>query len=199
MSRLLLILLMAIPLFVGCGGTDAPAPEAADTASQAASETPASETPAADGDAAPASDAPAVAEMGGALNVDEEGRALRGFDAVAYHATGTAVAGVADHGFEWQGATWLFASAENRDAFAASPERYAPQNGGYCTFGVVLGKKLDVDPERFLVQDEDLYLFLNAEVQEKFNADLEGNLTRVTSNWPIIADRHPDELGKVAS
>lgn len=134
------------------------------------------------------------AEAGGALNVDEQGRALRGFDAVAYHTDGAAVAGAAEFSHAWQGATWLFANAENRDAFVAAPERYAPMNGGYCTFGVVLGKKLDVDPERFLVQNEDLYLFLNAEVQEKFAADVDGNLSLVTENWPLIADKHPEEL-----
>ncbi|MEM8930597.1 MAG: YHS domain-containing (seleno)protein [Acidobacteriota bacterium] len=189
-----LLSLFAVSFVIGCGGADAPAPDA----DQAAAPAP-TETPAAGEDPAPATDATPAAAAGGPLNVDEAGRALRGFDAVAYHADGQAVAGLAEHAVDWQGATWLFATAENRERFAAEPERFAPQNGGYCTFGVVLGKKLDVDPERFLVQDDDLYLFLNAEVQEKFNADLEGNLTLVISNWPTIADQHPDELDKASS
>lgn len=32
----------------------------------------------------------------------------------------------------WNGATWHFASGANRDQFAAAPEKYAPQYGGYC-------------------------------------------------------------------
>jgi YHS domain-containing protein len=31
----------------------------------------------------------------------------------------------------WNDAKWYFASAENRDLFAADPERFAPQYGGY--------------------------------------------------------------------
>lgn len=134
------------------------------------------------------------AAAGGPLNVDEQGRGLRGYDAVAYHTSGQAVAGDAAFSHQWNGAEWLFASAENRDAFAQDPERYSPSNGGYCTFGVVLKKKLDVDPEVFLVDQERLFLFLNPEVKEKFLADKDGNLSLVTGQWPEIAPKHPDEL-----
>ncbi|MEM1179190.1 MAG: YHS domain-containing (seleno)protein [Acidobacteriota bacterium] len=167
---------------VACGGS---APQDPVAEAPAEAEAPAPEAEAAE---------PAKAEIGGVLNVDEQGRALRGFDAVAYHQEGAAVAGVDEFSHVWQDATWLFANAENRDAFAAAPESFAPMNGGYCTFGVVLRKKLDVDPQRFLVQNDDLYLFLNAEVQEKFSSDLEGNLSLVTSHWPDIAEKHPEEL-----
>lgn len=128
------------------------------------------------------------------LNVDEQGRAVRGYDAVAYHQNGEAVPGNEAHQHIWQGVTWLFSSSENLDSFAAEPERFAPSNGGYCTFGVVLKKKLDVDPEVFLVENDQLYLFLNREVQERFLGDKAGNLQMVTSQWPEIADKHPDEL-----
>lgn len=127
------------------------------------------------------------------LNVDEQGRAVRGYDVVAYH-QGSAVPGDDVHQHTWQGVTWLFSSVKNRDVFAAEPERFAPSNGGYCTFGVVLKKKLDVDPEVFLVDNDRLYLFLNHEVQERFLSDKEGNLQMVTAQWPEIADKHPDEL-----
>ena len=189
MKKLLLsLVLLSSALLIACGG-------ASEEPAQAVAETPPAEASAPE----PAPEAEANAQSGGALNVDEQGRALRGFDAVAYHVEGQPTEGSADFSHEWSGATWLFASAENRDTFAASPETYAPQNGGYCTFGVVLRKKLDVDPQRFLVQNDDLFLFLNAEVQEKFNADLDSNLGLVASNWPDIADKHPDELDKDAS
>ncbi|MEO0854885.1 MAG: YHS domain-containing (seleno)protein, partial [Cyanobacteria bacterium J06648_11] len=75
-----------------------------------------------------------------AINLDERGRALHGYDAVSYFTEGEAVPGAEAHSLEWDGVTWFFASADNRDAFEADPERYAPANGGYCTFGVVLAK-----------------------------------------------------------
>lgn len=33
-------------------------------------------------------------------------------------------------------ATWLFSSAENRDAFGSDPWRYHPAFGGFCAFGM---------------------------------------------------------------
>jgi len=37
------------------------------------------------------------------------------------------------------GATWHFASDENRKTFRADPSRYAPQYGGYCAYAVAGG------------------------------------------------------------
>ncbi len=177
-------IVIAILLTSACSNEPTVTPSAEETGA----ETPASE---------PNPEQTAVATepiAGPELNVDEQGRALRGFDAVAYHLEGKAVTGAPEFSHTWRGVPWLFAKQANRDAFATEPERYAPANGGYCTFGVVLKKKLDIDPEIFLVEDELLYLFLNHEVQEKFLGDKEGNLSMVTSHWPEIADKHPEEL-----
>ena len=59
------------------------------------------------------------------------GTAIKGYDTVAYHTEGHAVKGKSKYSFEWNDAKWHFASAENRDMFAANPEKYAPQYGGY--------------------------------------------------------------------
>ena len=56
---------------------------------------------------------------------------------------------------------WWFENAKNRDAFASEPEKYAPAVGDYCTFGIVLGKKLVGDPQIWLRENEQLYVFLN--------------------------------------
>lgn len=58
------------------------------------------------------------------------GIAINGYDTVAYHTEGRAIKGKAEFSYEWNDANWHFASAENRDLFAAGPERYAPQFGG---------------------------------------------------------------------
>ena len=131
-----------------------------------------------------------------ALNFDENGRALRGYDPVAYHTAGKAVAGADAHNYKWMGATWQFASAENRDAFAKDPGKYAPENGGFCTFGVVLGKKFDGDPQVWHVKDDGLFVFLNAEVKGKFLQDEPGNMAKVKTNWPNIKDKTIAELSK---
>ena len=187
--RFALVLGLASFLLAACSNEPAgePAADTAPPADTAAADPPAEETPA---DSTPEDGAAAQV----ALNLDEQGRAARGYDVVAYHNDGQAVAGDPAHSHTWQDAEWLFSTAENRDAFAAEPERFAPSNGGYCTFGVVLKKKLDVDPEIFLVENESLYLFLNPEVQERFLDDKAGNLELVTAHWPEIEERSPEEL-----
>ena len=59
------------------------------------------------------------------------GTAIDGTDPISYFTEGRPVAGDANITHDWNGATWRFTSAGNRDRFAASPEKYAPQYGGY--------------------------------------------------------------------
>ena len=59
------------------------------------------------------------------------GVAIKGYDTVAYHSEGRAVKGKSKFSHKWNDAKWYFSSAGNRDLFAAEPERYAPQYGGY--------------------------------------------------------------------
>jgi YHS domain-containing protein len=59
------------------------------------------------------------------------GVAIKGYDSVAYHTEARAVKGDSEFSYVWNDAKWYFASAKNRELFAANPERYAPQYGGY--------------------------------------------------------------------
>lgn len=128
------------------------------------------------------------------INVDENGLALRGFDAIAYYEKGQSLEGKAAHRFAWRGVDWQFASAQNRDKFAADPEKYAPANGGYCTFGIVLSKKFDGDPQVWAIENDRLYIFLNQEVKGKFFQDKEGNFNKVKNNWPAVRGKDASEL-----
>lgn len=65
------------------------------------------------------------------VNTGWFGVAIKGYDTVAYHTEGRAIKGMSEYSHEWNDARWYFASAQNRDLFAADPERYAPQYGGY--------------------------------------------------------------------
>jgi len=65
------------------------------------------------------------------INKLNDGIAIKGYDTVAYHTEGHAVKGNKNFSYKWNDAEWHFVSAENRDLFAADPERYAPQYGGY--------------------------------------------------------------------
>ena len=59
------------------------------------------------------------------------GVAIKGYDTVAYHTEGRAIKGSSKFSFKWNDAKWHFINSENRDLFASSPERFAPQYGGY--------------------------------------------------------------------
>ena len=72
------------------------------------------------------------------INKDTEGVAILGYDTVAYFTDGRPVKGSPDFEYVWQDARWRFASAEHRTLFVSSPDRYAPQFGGFCTGGIGL-------------------------------------------------------------
>ena len=95
------------------------------------------------------------------------GLAIRGYDPVAYHLQAQPAKGIPQISYQWRGATWLFATAENRDSFQAEPERYAPQYGGYCAYAVSKGRTASIDPEAWRVVDGKLYLNYSRGVQKK--------------------------------
>ncbi len=120
------------------------------------------------------------------VNLDRHGVAIEGYDPVAYFEQGEPVAGSAEHAFEWQGATWRFASAAHRDRFAAAPEKYAPQYGGYCAFAVAKGYTASIDPEAWTVVDGKLYLNYSKKVQKKWQEDVPGHIAKADANWPKL-------------
>ena len=67
------------------------------------------------------------------------GGAIRGYDPVSYFTEAKPVKGKSTYQFKWRGATWSFASSENRDRFVKNPDKYAPQYGGYCAWAVSRG------------------------------------------------------------
>lgn len=121
-----------------------------------------------------------------AVFADWRGRAIRGYDPVAYFTEGRPVEGSKDFTHEWMGATWYFASAANRDAFAAEPERYAPQYGGYCAFAVANGSTASIDPEAWRIVDGKLYLNYSKSVFAKWLKDIPGYISKADANWPRV-------------
>jgi len=119
-----------------------------------------------------------------AVAIDDAGRAIRGYDAVAYFAEGQPQPGKAAFSHDWEGAVWLFASAAHRDAFKADPARYAPQFGGYCAYAISKGHALEARPEIWSIVDNRLYLNLGPGAQSRWREDVAGNIARAVNNWP---------------
>lgn len=119
---------------------------------------------------------------------------LHGVDPVDFIQTGEPVEGHAAHTAVHDGVAYYFASAENLATFEADPNGFLPQNGGYCTYGVSVGKKFDGDPEYAAIIDGELYVFLNEEIFAAFNANREGTLEDAAANWPVIRSVAVSEL-----
>jgi YHS domain-containing protein len=119
---------------------------------------------------------------------DRDG-AIRGHDPVAYFDQKGPVKGSKQFSHPWGGATWYFASAANRDTFAADPERYAPRYGGYCAYAVANGYTADIDPRAWSVVDGRLYLNYSLGVRERWNRDIPGHIRRGDANWPAVLQR----------
>ncbi len=115
--------------------------------------------------------------------------AIKGYDAVAYFATSEAVEGDKSFTHTWNGAEWRFISAEHRDLFAADPEKYARQYGGYCAYAVSKGSTASVDPEVWRIWEGKLCLNYSKSVGVKWSADIPGNIAKGDKNWPrLLAD-----------
>lgn len=112
--------------------------------------------------------------------------ALHGADPVALLDGGETVTGDARFFAAHDGAAFYFTSEENRDRFEADPARYMPQNGGFCTFGVSVGKKFDGNPRHFDVRDGKLYVFLNADTRDAYFKDVEGTIASAEAQWAEI-------------
>ncbi len=119
----------------------------------------------------------------------EDGVAIRGADPVAYFTQGDAVIGSPEFEYEWNGATWRFASAEHRDLFASNPEDYAPQYGGFCAWAVSQGYTAEVDPEAWRIVDGKLYLNYSQKIQERWSRDIPGHIAKADENWPGVLDQ----------
>ncbi|HBA33959.1 MAG TPA: hypothetical protein DCZ12_07500, partial [Gammaproteobacteria bacterium] len=72
--------------------------------------------------------------------------AFHGVDPVAFVDIENRITGTAKYTAVHDGVAYYFSSQENADKFEKNPIRYQPQNGGFCTFGVSVGKKFDGNP-----------------------------------------------------
>ena len=114
------------------------------------------------------------------------GVAIKGYDPVAYFTEGRPVKGSAEFAKEWLGASWRFANATHRDAFAANPEKYMPQFGGYCSKAMSDGFVKSLDPDAWRIIDGKLYVFASKRGRDNFAKDIPGRITKAKANWVKI-------------
>ncbi|MGQ0662175.1 MAG: YHS domain-containing (seleno)protein [Pseudomonadota bacterium] len=111
---------------------------------------------------------------------------LKGHDPVGYFTEGRPVQGKSEFEAVWHGTHWRFSSAANRDLFVADPDRYAPQYGGYCAFGVAMGMKSEVDPQAWTIVNGKLYVKLNMQTRDTWRQDQVANIQKAAKNWATL-------------
>ena len=116
----------------------------------------------------------------------EDGIAVDGSDVVAYFTESKPVKGRKDITHDWMGATWRFASAENRAKFQADPTTYAPQYGGYCAYAASEGYGAPTAPDAWTIYDGKLYLNYSNGVRRRWSKDIPGRIEAGDANWPRI-------------
>jgi YHS domain-containing protein len=109
--------------------------------------------------------------------------AIKGYDTVAYFTAGKALKGNESFTFQWHDMTWYFLTKENRDLFATSPEKYAPQYDGYCAWAMTEARKALTDPEVWTIVNGKLYLNCSRTAYEKWSRDIPGNIKKADTNW----------------
>ncbi|MCR9085585.1 MAG: hypothetical protein NXH97_02440 [Rhodobacteraceae bacterium] len=136
-----------------------------------------------------------TAAFAGDQYIDGTGFAVSGYDPVAYFSLEQApvgspqpagIPGRADITAEHNGATFAFASEENRDTFLANPDAYAPQYDGHCAYGVSKGGKVPGNPNLWRIVDDKLYLNITENVVGFWEEDIPGNLELAMENWVSI-------------
>ena len=115
--------------------------------------------------------------------------AINGYDPVAFFTDGKPVNGSPSISAMHHGATYFFATEEHKRLFTSSPEKYAPQYGGFCAYGVGHDALFPVDINTWQVRNNKLYLNLNPDVLKAFNSDFDGIVAKAEKNWPGLVQK----------
>ncbi len=129
-----------------------------------------------------------------ANNVDNSNIALQGYSPVSYVDLGLAQRGMKEFKSEYEGILYYFTTIEQKKSFDLNPEKYLPQYGGFCAFGMYAGAKFRVDPNKFIVKNGKYYLFLNnVELDAKqlwLNENETALISTAEKNWKKLSKTH---------
>ena len=119
---------------------------------------------------------------------------ISGYDAVAFFTEGKPVMGNGWNVSDYNGVMYTFASKKNKKMFEENPEKYLPAYGGYCAYGVAVGKKFVADPNIWKIVNGKLYLNLDKDIQKKWLEDIPDYIKKADKNWAKIQNKNPSEL-----
>jgi YHS domain-containing protein len=96
--------------------------------------------------------------------------ALQGYDPISYFRSDKVRTGNNQYQQVYKGKRYTFVSEENQQMFAAHPEQFLPQFGGYCAHSATARNPVAGDPSIYVVEEGKLFLFSSEEAK---------------NNWPV--------------
>ena len=112
--------------------------------------------------------------------------ALKGYDPVAYFTDAKPTPGLEQFELLWDGQRYRFASAQHREMFKTSPDRYAPQFGGLCAMNLSNGVKRESDPHNWVISNGNLYVFAGERGMQNFSKAPEDYATRAAGHLKAL-------------
>lgn len=117
------------------------------------------------------------------IDKNKMGVAINGYDPVAYFTDSKSEMGMKEFSYKWNGAEWYFSNKNHLEMFKKNPDKYAPQYGGFCAFGLSKDKLSSSDPNAWQIVDGKLYLCTNDKVHKMWQKDIKGNVKKADKNW----------------
>jgi YHS domain-containing protein len=127
--------------------------------------------------------------MAGGAYIDSTEFAVSGYDVVAYFDLPQSpprregLRGSRTFTAKWNGASYAFASAENRDRFLAEPARYIPQFDGHCAWAAGQGYKAPASPNVWRIIGGKLYLNYSHAIRQRWENSTSAQINAAESNW----------------
>jgi hypothetical protein len=114
------------------------------------------------------------------------GLAIAGYDPVAYFVNGRPMEGRPNYEYTFAQGAFRFRNEGNMAAFAARPDVYIPQFGGYDATALTRGVALAGNPLEWLIVENRLYLFYSPQAKAAFIANPQAAITAATERWPQV-------------
>lgn len=135
---------------------------------------------------------PTIVGLSASAQETEQPRlALKGYDPVAYFTDGQPMLGRPEFESNLDEVRYWFASREHLVLFESDPDRYAPQFAGSCAQGLAKGKKVEANPENWLISEGRLFVFYAAGGPAAFAADPHGMASAAERNWEQLKLSQP--------
>ena len=124
------------------------------------------------------------------FNTTDQKLIVNGYDLVSYFHGGKPVKGNPSITSRYRGLLFYFSSQDNKDLFISDPLRYLPKYGGWCAYAIGdYGKKVEVDPLSYTIENGELYLFYKSyfnDTKEKWIKNHDVLKQSAEENWQKI-------------